>query len=199
MKLFGKWETTNVNCKDLGISKYMMFQEKYVPHTFGADKKSSLDKAKVNIVERLINKMMRSGQGKKKLSGKFIRSRNACGKKEKMIKSVEMALDYIEKVTKKNPVQLLVTALENSAPREDIVRLKRGGITYTQAVDIAPMKRLDEALKNIALAAFKNTFKSKKEAYIALAEEIIAASNNDQKSYAIKRKDEIERIAQGSR
>ena len=199
MKLFNKWETTGIEYKDLGIQKYVNLEPRIIPHTFGNTNHKSNRKARMNLVERLINKMMRSGQGKKKLSGKFIRNRNGCGKKEQLLKAVEEALDYIYKTTKENPVQVLVRAVEFSSPREDITKLRRGAITYTQAVDVAPIKRLYEAIKNIALAAFKNTFKNKTETYKALAEEIIAASKNDQKSYAVKRRDEIERIAQGSR
>jgi small subunit ribosomal protein S7 len=197
--ILGKWTTNDVVCKDLGIARYISFKEKEIPHTFGVAKSTPSDKAKVNVVERLANKMMRSGQGKKKLSGKFIRGRNGCGKKDHMIKVVDEAFDQVFKATKLNPVQVFVDALENSAPREDIIKLQRGGMNYNQAVDIAPVLRLDEALKNIALASFKTTFKAKKDMSSALAEEIIAASKNDQKSYAVKRKDEIERIAQGSR
>jgi small subunit ribosomal protein S7 len=199
MKLFEKWSTNDVVCKDLGIAKYINLKEKNIPHTFGVAKSTPVEKAKVNVVERLINKMMRSGQGKKKLSGKFIRGKNGCGKKERMIRIVDNAFDHINKVTGENPVQVLVQAIENSAPREDIIRIQRGGITNNQAVDVAPILRLDEALKNIALATFKTTFKSKVDMSSALADEIIAASKADQKSYAVKRRDEIERIAQGSR
>jgi len=199
MKLFDKWETTNISYRDPGLYKYMNLEEKIIPHTFGATNKESSRKTKINLIERLVNKMMRSGQGKKKLSGKFVRHRWGCGKKEQMLKTVEDAFEYIYKTTKQNPVQVLVTAVEYAAPREDITKLQKGSITYTQSVDLAPIKRLDEALKNIALACFKNTYKSKKETHIALAEEIIDAAKNDQKSFSVKRKDEIERIAQGSR
>ncbi len=199
MMILGKWATNDVVCKDLGIARYVSFKEKEIPHTFGVAKSTPTDKAKVNVVERLINKMMRSGQGKKKLSGKFIRGKNACGKKDQMIRVVDEAFDQVNKITKQNPIQVLVEAIENSAPREDIIKLQRGGINYNQAVDIAPIQRLDEALKNLALAPFKATFKTKKDMASALAEELMAAAKNDQKSYGVKRKDEIERIAQGSR
>ncbi len=199
MKIFNKWDTTNIDFKDLGIKKYVCLDLRVVPHSYGNTNNESSRKSKINVVERLINKMMRSGQGKKKLSGKYIRHRLGTGKKEQIIKFVDESFDYINKVTKENPVQVFVRAIENSSPREDITKLQKGGITYTQAVDVAPIKRLDEALKNIALAAFKNTYNSKVEPYKALSEEIILASKNDSKSYAVKRKDEIERIAQGSR
>jgi small subunit ribosomal protein S7 len=199
MKLFNKWETTGIDFKDLGLKKYVCLDSRIVPHSFGNTNKESSRKSKILVIERLINKMMRSGQGKKKLSGKYIRHRLGTGKKEQTIKQVEEAFDYIHKVTKENPVQVLIRAIENSSPREDITKLQKGGITYTQAVDVAPIKRLDEALKNLALASFKNTYNCKLEPSKAIAEEIILASKNDSKSYAVKRKDEIERIAQGSR
>ncbi|MCK9292642.1 MAG: 30S ribosomal protein S7 [archaeon] len=199
MLVFGKWSTNDVFCKDVGISKYVSFKERELPSSFGISKSTLVEKAKVDVVERLTNKLMRSGQGKKKLSGKFIRGKNACGKKDLMFKTVDEAFDQVYKITKENPVQVLIKAIEFSAPREDIVKLQRGGINYNQAVDVAPIKRLDEALKNLALAVFKATFKSRKDMASALAEELIAASKNDQKSYAVKRRDEIERIAQGSR
>jgi small subunit ribosomal protein S7 len=113
---------------------------------------------------------------KEKLSGKYIEIYTVVGKKDQSIKSVEMAFDHIYAVTKENPVQIFIQAIENSAPREDITKLQKGDITYTQSVDLAPIKRLDESLKNIALACFKNTYKTKKEPHIALAEEIIDAS-----------------------
>ncbi len=199
MKLFNKWDTTKIDFKDLGLKKYVCLELRILPQSFGNTNKESSRKSKINVVERLINKMMRSGQGKKKLSGKYIRHRLGTGKKEQIIKFVDESFDYIHKVTKENPVQIFIRAIENSAPREDITKLQKGGITYTQAVDVAPVKRLDESLKNIALATYKNTYNSKTEPYKALSEEIIAASKNDSKSYAVKRKDEIERIAQGSR
>jgi len=199
MKLFNKWETNAINHKDLGLAKYINLNDRIVPNSFGSTNNLANRKTKINVIERLANKMMRSGQGKKKLSGKYIRNRNGCGKKDQSIKSVEMAFDHIYAVTKENPVQIFIQAIENSAPREDITKLQKGDITYTQSVDLAPIKRLDESLKNIALACFKNTYKTKKEPHVALAEEIIDASKNDQKSFAVKRKDEIERIAQGSR
>ncbi|HOD89615.1 MAG TPA: 30S ribosomal protein S7 [archaeon] len=199
MLVFGKWNTQDVKCNDLGLAKYMGFQEKEIPHTFGVSKSTPTGKAKKSVVERLVNKLMRSGQGKKKLSGKYLRGRNGCGKKELMLKSVDEAFDYIYKVTKENPIQILVRAIENSAPREDTIRIKKGGVMHTQAVDVAPIKRLDEALKNISLAVFSKTYGTKIGISKALAEELIAAAKNDPKSYALKRKDEIERIAMGSR
>jgi small subunit ribosomal protein S7 len=198
-KLFNKWSTNYVVVNDLSLVNYINLDPVIIPHSFGRKTRGKFSKAEINIIERLINKAMRSGQGKRKLSGKFIRGRNGCGKKMQVMQIVENAFEIIEKQTKENPIQILVKAIENSAPREDVTRIKRGGVAYSIAVDISPLKRLDEAIKNIALAGFGNSFNTKKDAATALAEEIITASKNDNKSIAIKRRDEVERVARASR
>src|SRR3989338_7244014 len=156
--LFGRWDTKDVKISDIGLSKYLNMDARVVPHTFGKISRNPLKKANVNLVERLANKIMRSGQGKRKLSGKYVRGRGSCGKKLQALEIVETAFEKIERQTKENPVQTLVRAIENAAPREDVTRIKRGGISYAQAVDIAPLKRVDESLKNLALAGFGNSF-----------------------------------------
>lgn len=197
--VFGKWTTKDLKVEDIGLTKYLSIQPKMVPHTFGRNTRKRFAKAQVSIVERLINKLMRSGQGKRKMSGKFIRGRGGTGKKLQTMKIVEDAFEIIEKQTKQNPIQVLIKAIENSAPREDTTRIKRGGVTYTQSVDVAPMKRVDEALKNLALAAFSQSFNSKVSAQEALAKELILASKEDNTSFSVKRRDEVERIAKASR
>jgi len=198
-KMFNKWDASEVIVKDLSLIRYVNLDTIIIPHTFGRKGQGRFAKANVNLVERLINKIMRSGQGKRKLSGKYIRGRGSCGKKMQALQIVERAFDIIEKKTKKNPIQVLVDAVENSAPREDITRIKRGGVAYSLAVDVSPIKRLDEALKNLALAGFGNSFNKKVSAEEALAEEIIAAAAGDMKSSALKRREEVERVAKASR
>ena len=197
--LFGKWDTKAVKVTDISLAKYIDLECKKIPHTFGKHVNKAFAKAKISIVERLINKAMRSGQGKRRLSGKYIRGRGSCGKKLQTMEIVEKAFEIVEKQTNENPVQVLVRAIEKSAPREDTTRLTRGGISYTQAVDVAPIKRIDESLKNLALAAFSQSFNNKTTAPEALAKEIILASKEDSASFSIKRRDEIERIAKSSR
>jgi len=198
-KIFNKWTMNDVIVSDLSLINYINLDPVIIPHTFGKKSQTKFGKTNINIVERLINKAMRSGQGKRKLSGKFIRGRNSCGKKFQAMEIVENAFEIVESKTKKNPIQVLVDGIQNAAPREDVTRIKKGGIAYSVAVDVSPMKRLDEAIKNIALAGFGHSFNNKKDAASALAEELIAAAANDTKSTAIKRKDEVERIAKSSR
>ncbi|MFH1663442.1 MAG: 30S ribosomal protein S7 [archaeon] len=197
--LFGKWDSKDIKIEDISLVKYINFEEKIIPHTFGKNTRKRLAKGNLNIVERLVNKTMRSGQGKRKLSGKYIRGRKGCGKKLQSMKIVEDAFSIIQNETKQNPLQVLVKAIENSAPREDVTRIKKGGIAYTLSVDIAPLKRIDESLKNLALAAFSSSFNKKVTAAQALAKELILASKNDSNSFSVKRKNEVERIAISSR
>ena len=194
--LFGKFDPSDIKMHDSSLGNMISFETKKTPHTFG---RHTADKTKIGIVERLINKIMRSGQGKRKLSGKFIRGRDGCGKKIQATQIVEGAFDIVFAQTNQNPIQMLIKAIENAGPREDTTRIKRGGVTYTVSVDVSPRKRVDEALKNIALAAFSASFNSRISAQDALAKEIILAAKEDNASFSIKRRDELERIAKSSR
>jgi small subunit ribosomal protein S7 len=198
-KVLGKWSTENVQIRDYSLAPYINLESRLVPHSFGRSTAHKFEKSKINVVERLVNKIMRSGQGKRKMSGKFVRGRNSCGKKIQAIQVVEKALEQIERETNQNPIQVLITAIENVAVREDTTRIKKGGVAYTVAVDVAPMRRVDEALKNLALSGFVGSFNKKVPAHEALAKEILLAAKGDSNSVSIKRRDEVERIAMASR
>jgi len=198
-KYFGEWDVEGVEVKDSGLKQYIRLDPTFVPHSGGRHASKQFGKARIPIVERLINKIMRSGPGAGKIRGKVIRSAGACGKKHKAYNIVKRVFKLIADRTKKNPIQVLVDAIQNAAPREETTRISYGGITYYLAVDSAPQRRLDIALKNLAAGAFSLSFSSKKSIEECLAEEIILAANNDTKSYAVARKEEIERIAKGAR
>ncbi len=197
--LFDKYTLEDIKVNDLGLARYMNMHAKQTPYSFGRLAKKRFGKTHISIIERLINKVMRSGQGKRRLSGKYIRGRNSTGKKLQATKIVEDAFALIHAETKQNPVQVLIAAIEYAAPREDVTRLKKGGVMYTQAVDLAPLKRVDESIKNIALAGFSQSFNNPTPAAKALANEIMLAAKNDPKSFSVRRRDEVERIAKGSR
>jgi small subunit ribosomal protein S7 len=197
-KLFGKWEC-NVDVPQAWAKRYVKVTSTSLPHTSGRNFGKKFGKSKMNIIERLANKLMRSGQGSKKVAGKFIRGGGNTGKKQKALKIVEKAFDIVEKRTKKNPVQVFVSAILNSGPREETTTIIYGGIRYHKAVDVSAQRRVDFALKYIALGAFATAFNSKKSIEECLADEIVWASNSDTKSYAVQRKEETERIAQSAR
>jgi small subunit ribosomal protein S7 len=183
--LFGKYGLSEVVVKDGGLSKYINLNPVLVPHSNAKHANRWFGKSKVNIVERLINNMMRTEV--------------FTGKKLKAYRTVKDAFEIIAERTKKNPVQVLVEALENAAPREEITRLQFGGISVPKAVDIAPSRRLDIALRNVARGAVQSSFKSTKPIAECLASEIILASKNDMNSFSVSKKEEVERVAQSAR
>jgi small subunit ribosomal protein S7 len=183
--IFGKYDVSEVVISDAGLSRYLNLNPIAIPHTGAKFANKRFGKAKVSIVERLINNMMRT--------------ENFTGKKMKTYKAVRNAFEIIHKKTKKNPLQVLVDALQNAAPREEITRLRFGGISVPKAVDIAPLRRLDTALRNISKGAVKSTYKNKKPIERCLADEIIMASNKEMNSFSISKKEEIERIASSAR
>ena len=198
-KLFNKYEYTGLEVKDISLKTYINLRPLVIPHTHARHANKQFAKAKVNLVERLANKLMRGGTGGK-LGGKVIRTKGALqGKKLKVLNIIEQAFDSAAEKTKKNPIQLLILAVENSAPREDVTRVRLGGVSYQVAVDIGAMRRLDLALGNIALAALTSAFKKRDTVAVALANEIILASSGDQTSYSIKRRNETERMARSAR
>jgi small subunit ribosomal protein S7 len=195
--IFGKWDT-KVTINDPGLGSYIKTEVKLSLFTQGRHSKKSFGRANTNIVERLINNMMRSGTGGK-LAGKIIRDRGGTGKKAKMYKIAKDAFEIINKKTGANPLEVFVRALENAAPREETTRVRYGGISYPIAVDVSPQRRVDFALRNIGKAFVIRSFDNKKKAAEALAEELILASNNDAQSHAVAKKIDIERMAKGSR
>lgn len=196
--VFGKWSSEGIAVNDLGLRPYINLSSPLTDLTQGRHARKAFGKAKVHIVERLVNNMMRGGTGEK-LGGRVIRDRGGCGKKTKMHAICKKAFEMVNQKTGKNPIEVLVRAIENSAPREETTRVKYGGVIYHLAVDISPMRRVDFALRNIGRAMAIRSFNNPKSAETALAEELVLASQNDTQSHAIARKVEIERVARSSR
>jgi small subunit ribosomal protein S7 len=185
IKLFQKWSFKEVKVADVGLQRYLNLTPMTTPHSMGRHEHQRFRKANVNIVERLANGLMRPG-------------RNA-GKKAKVSNVVKQAFEIINLRTGKNPIEILVKAVENSAPCEDTTRISYGGVVYHLSVDIAPQRRIDLALRHItegARAASGNNPRSIQE---TLADELVLAANNDIKSAGVSKRNEIERVAQSSR
>lgn len=196
--LFDKYDY-NVEVLDLSLKNYVNLKPLSFPSTYRRRSGSSFSKAQLNIVERLCNSLMRGGTGGK-VGGHIIRTKGRLqGKKLKAMSIIEQAFEAINKQTGKNPLQIYIKALENSAPIEDTTRVVYGGIKSNVAVDISASRRLDIALRNIAMATIIGAFGSKKTISEALANELMLAANVDVNSYAIKRKNEIERMARSAK
>jgi len=92
-----------------------------------------------------------------------------------------------------------VQAIVNAGPREDSTRVGAAGIVRRQAVDVSPFRRVNQALYLIAQGARAASFRNIKTIAECVADEIINASKGSSNSYAIKKKDEIERVAKANR
>jgi small subunit ribosomal protein S7 len=182
--VLSKYNMNDVKIEDQGLSRYINLESENI-YLGGVYSNKLFAKSKIPIVERLINNIMRT--------------ENYNGKKIKAYKVVRDAFELIDKKTKNNPVQIFIDALQNAAPKEETTRLRFGGISVPKAVDVAPQRRLDIALRNICQGAMNSTHKNKKSIESCLADEIVKASKNDVASFAVAKKNDIERVARSAR
>nr|WCZ58414.1 40S ribosomal protein S5 [Paratrimastix eleionoma] len=187
VKLFNKWSFEGVQCDDIGITDYVAVKTAkiYVPHTAGRYASQCFKKATCPVVERLVNAMMYHGRNN--------------GKKLLAIRIVKHSFEIIHLMTDANPIQILVNAITNGGPREDSTRIGGAGVVRRQAVDVSPLRRVNQALYLITLGARAAAFRNQKTVAECLADELINAAKGSSNSSAIKKKDEIERVAKSNR
>ena len=195
LKLFGKWPI-NVEVRDLGLKPYINLAAVQVPYSAGRAIKKQFWKSKKSIIERLSAKLMVTGHKGKK---HYWTSNVNTGKSSTQFKVLLNAFSAIEKKTGKNPVEVLVRAIEACAPREGIATIEYGGVRYPKAADLAPQRRIDLCLRWIVQGAFLASLKGKKHMQDALADEIIATAAGDAKATAMSKKTDLERQAAASR
>ncbi len=183
--VFGKWDSSEVTCEDPGLAPYVNLRTVGTPHTGGRHANAWMGKSKLSVVERFINGLMRDG-------------RNG-GKKQYAARSFENALDVIHSRTGENPLQALVDAITQSAPMEEVTRIKFGAVSQPKAVDSAPSRRLDVAIRNLCKGSISATFKSTKTLTDGIVSEIMKAKDGDVASFAVSKKEEVQRIASSAR
>ena len=183
--VFGKWDAAEVVCKDPGISPYVNLNTIGTPHSGGRHANAWFGKENLSIVERFINNLMRSG--------KF------SGKKQHCAKALEDAFDRIHERSGENPLQKFIDAITEAAPCEEITRIRVGAVSQPKAVDSSPSRRLDVALRNLAIGSASATSKSKKSLTDGVLSEISKAAEGDVNSYAVGKRHEVERIAASAR
>lgn len=194
-KLFDKYDVSEIQIADPGLKTAINLDAKLIVKSQGRNV-SKYGQSKVNIVERLMNKIAVAGHRGKKHR---LEKGNATGKYSKNMGIILDALEIIEKRTGKNPMEVLVKAIENAAPRDEITVIEYGGARYPQAVDVSPLRRVNLALRNIAHGSSDKAFGKKKKFSQALAEELILASENNGESFAWKKKNESEKQADSAR
>lgn len=196
IKVFNRWECDGISVEDPGLVRYINLEPRIVPRSGARNAGRLFRQQKEFVVERLMNKLMIPGHKSKK---HYRSSGHITGKSTQVYQIVEETFKIIENRLKKNPIAVLVKAIENAAPREEIVSIEYGGARYPKAVDCAPQRRVDIVLRYFVQGAYDKSFGKKKSAESALADEIIAAYNLDPKSLAISKKNELERQCDSSR
>jgi len=182
--MLAKYDMSQLKIEDRGLQRYINLEYKdfflgarYANKWFG--------KAGIPILERLINSLMKTEV--------------YTGQKSKAYRVVRDAFEIIDKRAKTNPMQVLIDALQNAAPKEETTRLRFGGIMVPKAVDIAPMRRLDIAIRNICTGSMNASHKNRKSIEACLADELMKAAKNDPSSFSVAKKNDTERIAKAAR
>ena len=173
MKIFNKYDMSSIKVNDPGLQRYINLNPLLVPKTVGKYSNNRFWKSKYNIVERLMNKIMVPGHRGKKHK---ITSGHNTGKGVKSYNIVIETFNIIEKKLNKNPVEVFV-----------------------KAVEVAPQRRVDLALRYMVQGSYQRGFNKKIKIQDALSDEIIKAYNIDHGSAAIAKKLELERQADSSR
>ncbi len=194
-KIFDLYDVSNIQIKDASLKPYMNFAPKLLLKSQGRNLER-FGSAKVNVVERLSRHLDVPGHAGKE--HKIITSW-ASGKYNKNMKTVLKTLEIIQKKTNKNPVQVLAEAIENGSPRDEITVIEHGGARYPQSVDTSPTRRINLALRWFTQGSYAKSFGKKKKMAEALADEIIKASEGSMESYAMTKKNEGEKQADGAR
>ncbi|KAJ1737373.1 ribosomal protein S5 [Coemansia sp. Benny D160-2] len=186
IRLFNKWSFEDVEIKDISLTDYLQIRSPvYLPHTAGRYASRKFRKAQCPIVERLTNSLMMHGRNN--------------GKKLMAMRIVQHAFEIINLLTDQNPIQVLIDAITNTGPREDSTRIGSGGTVRRQAVDVSPLRRVNQSISMLTTGAREAAFRNIKTIAECHADELINAAKGSSNSYAIKKKDELERVAKSNR
>jgi len=194
-KIFDLYDLSEIKVEDPGLKAVINLQPKLILRSQGRNVQK-FGQTKVNIVERLMNRLAVAGHRGKKHR---IILGHSTGKYSKNMKIILEAFKLIEKRTQKNPVEVLIRAIENSAPRDEITVIEYGGARYPQAVDVSPVRRVNLALRWLVQGASDKAFNKKKTIAQGLTEEIIMASEGNHESFSLRKKNESEKQADSAR
>src|SRR3989304_2892490 len=153
-KIFDLYDLSAIEVKDMGLKSVINLVPKLVLKSYGRNFQK-MGQTKVNIVERLMNRLGVAGHRGKKHR---LMIGLPTGKYTKNMSIILEAFKIIEQKTGKNPVQVFVKAIENTAPRDEITVIEYGGARYPQAVDVSPIRRVNLALKYIIHGASDKAF-----------------------------------------
>ncbi len=195
MKIFGLFDASDVRVEDPGMKRVINLNAKLMLKSHGRIKWDPT-RAKVNVIERLVNLLQVPGSRGKKhriITGWIT------GKQTRCIGIVIDAFKIIEEKTGENPLKIFIRAIENGAPRDEIVAVEYGGARYPQAVDVSPRRRLNLVLRYFVNGAYDKAFNKKATIVEALAKEIMLAAENSGESYAVRKRNDLEKQADAAR
>ena len=134
IKLFNQWTYDDVEVKDISLQDYLMVKQHpvYSAHTAGRYQIKRFRKSQCPAVERVANSLMMHGRNN--------------GKKLMTTRILKHAFEIIHLLTDQNPIQVLVDAIINTGPREDSTRIGSQGTVRRQAVDVSPLRRVNQAI-----------------------------------------------------
>ncbi|MGB9847922.1 MAG: 30S ribosomal protein S7 [Minisyncoccia bacterium] len=104
------------------------------------------------------------------------------------------AMELIKEKTGKDPLEVFDLAIKNASPLVEVKSKRIGGANYQVPQLVKPERQFTLACRWI-IQAIRS--RRGKPSYEKLAEEIIAASNNE--GYAVKKKMDTHRIAEANR
>jgi len=194
-KVFDLYDLSDIKVEDPGLKQVINLKPMLILKSHGRNIQK-LGQLKVNIIERLMNKLAVAGHRGKKHK---IELGHSTGKYSKNMKNVLEALRIIEQKTNQNPIQILIKAIENSAPKDETTVIEYGGARYPQAVDVSPLRRVNLALKHLVHGASDRAFNKKKNIVQGLVEEITLASENNGESFGVRKRNESEKQADSAR
>lgn len=194
----------------------------YISHSAGRYAVKRFRKAQCPIIERLTNSLMMNGRnnGKKLMAVRIVdhafeivrplpflkpqtsnpipQEKPGC-EQAREERNKKLTSKQIHIMTDANPLQIAVDAIVNCGPREDSTRIGSAGTVRRQAVDVSPLRRVNQAIALLTIGAREAAFRNVKSVAECLAEELINAAKGSSNSYAIKKKDELERVAKSNR
>ena len=194
-KLFGLYDVSEIKVEDPGMKRYINLQPRLIVKSQGRIREK-FSRAKLNLLEIFANLVGVPGHRGKKHK---IQTGWKAGKYSQNMKIVLDTLKIVEEKTKNNPVQVLVTAIENAAPRDGVTIIEYGGARYPQAVDISPLRRVTMTLRTMVQGSYDKSFNKKTKIPYALADELIKAFNKDADSHAMGKRRDSEKQADSAR
>jgi small subunit ribosomal protein S7 len=194
-KVFDLYDMAEVSIADKSLAPYINIQSKLLIKSHGRNV-GKFTQAKMHILERFANRLAVPGHVGKK--HKIITSHSS-GKYTKNMTTMMDVLAIVAEKKKTNPMQVLIQAIQNAAPRDEITTIEYGGARYPQAVDVSPIRRVNLVVRWMVQGSFQKSFGKKKNMAECLAQEIINAADMNMESYALNKKNESEKQADSAR